>query len=251
MHQSSASDPPHRAYIPRRFIPFPRPPKTGSPVPWLTSVHSTLRGPYGDSRYRGNCDGYLIKDLLRFFKATSVLDPMSGGETCRDVCRELGISCVTSDLTSGFDATDPRSFAGRGTFNFIWVHPPYWQMVKYGDDPRCLANAPTLPAFLDRLRSVFRNCMSVLSEGGKLAVLMGNYSHRGRFLPLTYLTMSLALDEGLWPACTDIVRLQHRNHSAQKTYRSSFIPGLHDVCMVLERAGDAPQLAELKEVSKP
>src|SRR5262249_28091249 len=56
-----------------------------------------------------------------------------------------------------------------------------------------------------------------------------------RFMPLTYLTMTAALEEGLWPSCTDIVRLQHGNRSSAKAYKSSFIPGLHDVCLVLER----------------
>jgi hypothetical protein len=39
----------------------------------------------------------------------------------------------------------------------------------------------------------------------------------------------------LWPACTDIVRFQHGNTSSQKAYNSAFIPGLHDVCLVMER----------------
>ena len=34
---------------------------------------------------------------------------------------------------------------------------------------------------------------------------------------------------------TDIVRFSHGASSAKKTYRSSFIPGLHDVCMIFER----------------
>jgi hypothetical protein len=166
---------------------------------------------------------------------------MSGSGTCRDVCQELGIECVTGDLKTGFDATDPASYANLGSFDFIWMHPPYWQQIKYNDDPRCLSNAPTLAAFLDQLRAVIRNCRSVFTDRGKLAILMGNYSHHGRFTPLTYLTMNTALQEGLWPACTDIIRLQHGNLSSRKAYRSRFIPGLHDVCLVFERAERTPK----------
>jgi hypothetical protein len=210
-------------------------------VPWLTSVHSTQRrGTYGDPRYRGNCNGYLIKDLLRYFGPRRVLDPMSGGGTCRDVCRELGLPCDAFDLRQGFNAAHPGSFTGLGPFDFVWLHPPYWQMIRYGDDPRCLSNAPTLPAFLEQLRAVIRNCRAVLTARGKLAILMGNYAQRGRFLPLTYLTMSVALGEGLWPACTDIIRLQHGNQSATRRYRYRLIPTLHDVCLVLECAATSP-----------
>lgn len=45
-------------------VQLPAAPITASPVPHLTSIHSSpVRGPYGDARYPGNCSGALIKDL--------------------------------------------------------------------------------------------------------------------------------------------------------------------------------------------
>src|SRR3954469_13772713 len=111
-------------------LPLPEAPTTESPVPQLTSIHATPgRGPYGDPRYRGNCSGLLIRDLLRFYQPKRVLDPMEGGGTCRDVCRELAIPYEGRDQNRGFDATRPEDFAGLGRFDFIWMHPPYFQMV--------------------------------------------------------------------------------------------------------------------------
>ena len=218
-----------------RLVCLPRSPKTASPVPWLTSIHSTVRrGPYGNATYRGNCSGYLIKDLLRFFHSSSVLDPMTGAARCRDVCAELDIPCYSGDIKAGFDAGDASCFQDIGRFDFVWLHPPYWKMIRYSDDPRCLSNAETIDDFTEMLRNVLRNCMSVLTPGGKIAILMGNYSDHGRFQPVTHFTMQAALDVGLWPACTDIVRFQHGNTSSRKTYNSSFIPGLHDVFMVFQ-----------------
>src|SRR5690606_24683668 len=90
-------------------VPLPTAPKNASPVPGLTSIHSTLRrGEYGSHHYPGNCGGYLIRDLLTYFDAKRVFDPMSGSGTCRDVCEELGIDCFSADLRSGFDATNAR-----------------------------------------------------------------------------------------------------------------------------------------------
>jgi len=43
------------------------------------------RGPWGDSRYRGNCSGYLVKDLILRFGCKSVFDPAEGSGTVRDV----------------------------------------------------------------------------------------------------------------------------------------------------------------------
>lgn len=221
-------------------VTLPVAPTTASPVPWLTSIHSAVnRGPWGASSYRGNCGGYLIKDLLQFFGARSVLDPMTGSGTCRDVCRELDIPCTSFDLAAGQDAGDPSSYAGLTPVDFVWLHPPYWRMIRYNDDPRCLSNAPSLEAFLDRLAAVLRSCRAVLNPGGHTAILIGGYHDRAdgnRQIPLPALSAARAIEEGFWPACTEIIRFQHGNTSSRKSYRSRFIPGLHDVCIVLQAA---------------
>ena len=93
---------------------LPRVPVTASPVPHLTSLyHFSRAGEYGDRGYPGNCGGNLIKDLLRYFKPRSVFDPMTGSGTCHDVCRELGIACVSGDIHQGLDACDPLNFFGE------------------------------------------------------------------------------------------------------------------------------------------
>jgi hypothetical protein len=64
---------------------------------------------------------------------------------------------------------------------------------------------------------------------------MGDYADReDGFVPLTYWTKRLAFDAGLRQCCTDIIRFSHNAGSSHKTYRSSFIPGLHDTCMLFE-----------------
>jgi hypothetical protein len=102
-------------------------PRNASPVPHLTSLYHFHRaGEYGDRFYPGNCGGNLIKDLLRFFRVHSVFDPMTGSGTCRDVCKELGIYCWSSDIHEGADACDASQFP-RECFEFAWIHPPYWR----------------------------------------------------------------------------------------------------------------------------
>jgi hypothetical protein len=218
---------------------LPAAPLTGSPVPHLTSLyHFDRTGEYGDRKWPGNCGGNLIKDLLTFFKPGGlVFDPMSGSGTASDVCKELGIPCMTGDIHQGFDACDPQSFPSGETFDFIWAHPPYWRMKLYADDPRDLSRAPTLSDFLRRYSQFIRNCQNALKPSGKLAILMGDYSDReAGQMPLVYHTKRLAFAAGLTQHCTDIIRFSHGNSSSKKVYRSSFIPGLHDVCMIFEKA---------------
>ena len=47
----------------------------------------------------------------------------------------------------------------------------------------------------------------------------------------------VALDDvgSVKQACTDIIRFSHGASSGKKVYRSSFIPGLHDVCMLFRK----------------
>lgn len=218
------------------YVRLPLAPRNASPVPHLTSLYHFHRaGEYGDRSYPGNCGGNLIKDLLRYFRVRSVFDPMTGSGTCRDVCNELGIYCWSSDLHQGQDACDASQFP-RQCFEFAWIHPPYWRQKLYTDDLRDLSRTPTLTAFLERYRLLIENCAGALVPGGKLAILMGDYSDReAGFLPLTYYTKQLAFAAGLRQHGTDIIRFSHGASSGKKVYRSSFIPGLHDVCVIFEK----------------
>lgn len=218
------------------YAKLPYIPINGSAVPHLTSLyHFSRAGEYGDWSYPGNCGGALIKDLLKYFQPQSVFDPMTGSGTCRDVCRELAIYCWSSDLHENVDACDASQFP-RDCFEFAWIHPPYWRQKLYTDDPRDLSRTATLEAFLDRYRLLIANCVGALVAGRKLAILMGDYTDReAGFVPLTYYTKQLAFELGLRQPCTDIIRFSHGASSGKKVYRSLFIPGLHDVCVIFEK----------------
>ncbi len=226
-----------------RFAKLPLAPRNGSPVPHLTSLyHRDDAGEYGSRKYPGNCGGELIKDLITFYAAKRVFDPMSGSGTCRDVCRELQVDCWSNDIHRGFDLCDPREFFGetrrfdRQTFDFAWLHPPYWRMKLYADTPQDLSRAPTLESFLERYAQAIAHTAHVLKPGGKLAILMGDYHDlQAGLVPLCWHTKRIAFDCGLRQCATDIIRFSHGASSSKKVYRSSFIPGLHDVCMIFEK----------------
>ena len=219
------------------YAKLPLAPVNASPVPHLTSLyHFAAAGDYGDRAFPGNCGGNLIKDLLQFFRPDGVvLDPMSGSGTCPEVCRELRIPCMAWDIHRGIDACDPQGF-GADTFAFIWAHPPYFRQKLYADDARDLSRAPTLDDFLRRYGQFIRNCAVALKQRGKLAILIGDYQdHEAGFVPLVYHTKRLAFAAGLRQSTTDIIRFSHGASSSKKVYRSSFIPGLHDVCTIFEK----------------
>lgn len=220
------------------YVKLPRAPINSSPVPGLTSLyHNAEAGPYGDRSYPGNCSGNLIKDLILYFGPQSVCDPMTGSGTCRDVCVELGVACDSFDVKSGFDACDERSWQGLPLYDFVWIHPPYWRQKVYSNDPRDMSTEPTLRAFCIRYQKLIANCARALKSGGRLAVLMGDYCDReAGYVPLVHATKHYAFGMGLKQCCTDIIRFSHGASSSRKVYRSSFIPGLHDTCVIFQKS---------------
>lgn len=225
----------------RKYALLPAAPKNASPVPRLTSLyHFDEPGSYGNRAYPGNCGGGIIRDLLLYFQPRSVFDPMTGSGTCSDVCRELAIPCLSKDIRNGFDATNPACFTEleqTTRFEFIWAHPPYWRQKLYTNNPGDLSRTATLYGFLESYGAFIKNCASVLSAKGKFAILMGDYQDRkAGYVSLTHHTKQLADAAGLRQHCTDIIRFSHGASSSKKSYKSSFIPGLHDVCMIFEHA---------------
>lgn len=217
-----------------RFARLPEAPVTGSPVPELTSLwHNDDPGRWGNRAYPGNCSGTLIHALLRYYQPRKVYDPMSGSGTCRDVCQDLGIACVSGDIHQGFDACESLD---TEVFDFCWIHPPYWRMKLYSIDSRDLSREPTLEAFLLRYEQLIRSCAQAVTPGGHLTVLMGDYTDKeAGYVPLVYYTKLLAFRAGLRQAATDIIRFSHGASSSRKQYRSKFIPGLHDVACVFQK----------------
>ena len=243
-------NPHYAARLARRAVPppapppgyarLPRVPRNASPVPELTSLwHDPDPGPWGERSYPGNCSGSLIRAVLRFYAARRVWDPMSGGGTCRDVCRDLGVACVSADIHAGFDACAPDAAADLGRFAFVWAHPAYWRQKLYLDDPRDLSRAPTLDAFLERYARFLANCAAALAPGGHLGVLMGDYSDKDAgYVSLTYHTKRLAFAAGLRQCATDVIRFSHGASSGTKVYKSRFIPGLHDTLSLFTKPCD-------------
>src|SRR5579871_3288367 len=93
------------------------------------------RGPYGKSNYRGNCSGYVIRDLIEHFSPKTFVDVCEGSGTSRDVAKEMGVDYVGLDLHQGFDfTTDSVLKRIHVPADMVFSHPPYHTMVNYPDE---------------------------------------------------------------------------------------------------------------------
>ena len=98
----------------------------------LTSIVSyPERGEGGSNRYRGNCSPRLVEDLIGFFQSEMICDYMCGSGTTKAAADKMGIQSSLYDLPSGFDLMNCE-IPERP--EFIFWHPPYWDMVTYSDN---------------------------------------------------------------------------------------------------------------------
>lgn len=194
-------------------------------------------GLWGDAQYRGNCDGRLFKNLVLRYHAKRVADPMMGSGTTRDVVQGLNqflpepIHYWGSDLKHGFNlaTTDlPESF------DFVWVHPPYWNIIRYSQDPGDLSTLETYEEFRSVLATCLRRCSSALVPGGRLAVLIGDVRRRGKYTPIVRDVLRLERDLGELRSV--IIKAQHHCRSDSVGYASmEDVPIQHEYCVVFKR----------------
>ena len=214
----------------------------------LTSIVSyPERGEGGNNRYRGNCSPKLIEDLIGFFKPTEICDYMCGSGTTKAAADKCGIQSKLYDLHSGFDIMNSDI---KERPEFIFWHPPYWDIIKYSDimynasdvqnrygyDPRKLdlSRIPNWEQFVEAMNYAMMKQFASLEKGGRMAVLMGDIKKRGKLYSM--------LAEIIKPGTLEniIIKAQHNCFSDNTQYSGSFIPILHEYVMIVRK--DTPLL---------
>ena len=193
---------------------------------------------WGDGNYRGNCDGTLLRDLVLRYRPKRVADPMMGSGTTRDVIRWLNerndnrIQFWGGDLRTGFNLlAEPLP----GRFDFVWLHPPYWNIVRYSDGaPGDLSCMDDYAEFRTSLKACLCRCAEALRPGGRLAVLVADVRRRGRYIPLVREVLSI---EGLLGQVRSIIiKAQHNCRSDRVRYgRMEDVPIKHEYCVVFKK----------------
>lgn len=209
----------------------------------LTSIVSyPERGEGGNNKYRGNCSPKLIEDLIGFFKPSEICDYMCGSGTTGAAAAKCGISSKLYDLHSGFDMMNSE-IPDRP--EFIFWHPPYWDIIKYSDvmyrasdvqnrygyNP-CqfdLSRIAEWDEFVKAMNYAMMKQFSALEKGGRIAVLMGDIKKKG--------TLFSMLAEITKPGTLEniIIKAQHNCFSDNIQYSGKFIPILHEYVMIVRK----------------
>ncbi|BDQ68454.1 MULTISPECIES: DNA adenine modification methylase [Shewanella] len=186
------------------------------------------RGPFGDNKYRGNCSGHIVADLIDNYLPAGglIVDPAVGGGTSQEVAASKGVRFFGTDLHSGFNllVDDLCSTVGEKA-NLVFFHPPYGSMIQYsghmwGNEHKHDMSRLSDDDFRAALKLALHNISDATLAGGHYAVLMGNHRRKGVYINWSSITEALAPD----PLVDEIIKIQHNVVSNSSTYKQSRTP---------------------------
>ena len=207
---------------------------------YLSSVVSYPdRGPWGDSKHRGNCSGHLVKDLILRFKCKKVFDPAEGSGTVRDVVSGINqhlkrtIEYEGRDLRQGWNILS--SPMPEKQFDLVWYHPPYWDIIRYSGDSQDLCNCNGLEDFESKLNKSVERVFQSVRRGGILAILIGDKRKQGMYYALF---RTLLTNEKIGELKAVIIKIQYNCSSEKRNYSTNnpfLIPIKHEYCLVFQK----------------
>lgn len=177
--------------------------------------------------YWGNFIPQIPNQLLRRFtkKGEWVLDPFLGSGTTLIECKRLGRNGMGVELNSSVAKStelvikkeaNPNKVITRivkgdsgkinfhrevnklklKSFQFVIMHPPYWDIIKFSKNKNDLSNADSVKSFLKMFRDVVDNFYTVLDKKRYCAVVIGDKYESGEWIPLGFYVMQEMLNKG-------------------------------------------------------
>ena len=177
-----------------------------------------------NAKYWGNFIPQIPNQFLRRYTKQNewVLDPFLGSGTTLIECKRLGrngigiellpdvIELANNNISSEYnkfniqteiinaDSTklDFNNILNKLNINhvqFLILHPPYWDIIKFSENPNDLSNAKSITDFLILLGNVIDNTYDILENNRYMALIIGDKYSNGEWIPLGFYSMNEVL----------------------------------------------------------
>ena len=82
---------------------------------------------------------------------------------------------------------------GQKKIQLLIMHPPYFDIIKFSNNPNDLSNARSVNDFLNKMRLIVQKVSEFLEKGRYFALVIGDKYQGGEWIPLGFLTMQEVL----------------------------------------------------------
>ncbi|MBQ1516625.1 MAG: DNA methylase [Clostridia bacterium] len=177
--------------------------------------------------YHGNFVPQIPRQLYSRYtkKGDWILDPFAGSGTSLIEAQRMGRNSIGIDLQAEvvksaekslaeeYDyhttakvyvgdsrTTDISSILSENEINkvqFVILHPPYWDIIKFSDNEKDLSNAASLNEFLSAFGDVIDNTIQYLEKNRYCALVIGDKYANSQVVPLGFYCMYTLQQKGL------------------------------------------------------
>ncbi len=95
---------------------------------------------------------------------------------------------IQSDCTELNYIKELKKF-GISKVQFVIMHPPYWDIIKFSEDENDLSNCKSLKDFLNSIGKLIDATTPILEKGRYLAFVIGDKYSAGEWIPLGFYCM--------------------------------------------------------------
>jgi len=176
------------------------------------------------AEYWGNFIPQIPNQFLRRYtkKGEWVLDPFAGSGTTLIECKRLGrngigielnpdvakfakdnlkkeissAGSITKIITGNSCTVDLKAELkkeGIDSVQFVIMHPPYWDIIRFSKMKNDLSNAESVKDFLKMFGNIIDNTFPFLDKGRYLAIVIGDKYSSGEWIPLGFYVMQEVL----------------------------------------------------------
>ncbi|MDD3000688.1 MAG: DNA methyltransferase [Candidatus Riflebacteria bacterium] len=176
--------------------------------------------------YHGNFVPQIPHQLFTRYtkKGDWILDPFMGSGTSLIEAQRIGRNAVGIDLqaevadeayrriitepkddsvikvvagdSSSLDMDNLMASVGIKKLQFVIMHPPYWDIIKFSDNPKDLSNTENLDSFLESFGKVIDNSTKYLEKDRYCACVIGDKYSNSQVVPLGFHCMNEFIKRG-------------------------------------------------------